>query len=135
MTRVFMMFGGALGFLAVLAGAFGAHGLEERLSARDLAIWEVAAHYQLAHAGVLFAVAWACERFRSQLMVFAGWFLLGGIALFCGSLYLLAVSELLTGTRQAWLGMVAPLGGLSFMGGWLCLFIGAFLSRKPAPKD
>jgi uncharacterized membrane protein YgdD (TMEM256/DUF423 family) len=100
-------------FLAVAAGAFGAHALKARLSAEMLAVWETAARYQVYHALGLFVVAWLAERGRRTDPV--GWLFLAGILLFSGSLFALA----LTGERR--LGAITPLGGLCFLAGWALL--------------
>src|SRR5262245_39118862 len=100
--------GAVLGFFGVLAGAFGAHALEGRLSPEMHAAWDTAARYQLMHAVVLLFAGWIGARV-------AGWLLVAGIVLFSGSLYALA----LTGVR--WLGAVTPLGGLGLLAGWLAL--------------
>ena len=115
MDRMFALLGALLAFLAVAAGAFGAHALRERLSPDLLDVFETAARYQMYHALALFAVAWAADRWPGAATTAAGWLFLGGIVLFSGSLYLLSLS----GVR--WLGAITPLGGLAFLAGWLAL--------------
>jgi uncharacterized membrane protein YgdD (TMEM256/DUF423 family) len=101
------------GALAVLAGAFAAHGLKARLSPDLLAVWETGARYHMYHALAMALAAMAGARWSPALF-------LAGIALFCGSLYALA----LTGT--GWLGAVTPIGGVLFIAGWICLAVCAF---------
>jgi uncharacterized membrane protein YgdD (TMEM256/DUF423 family) len=113
--RVFFSLGALSAFLSVAAGAFGAHALRTRLSLELLAVFETAARYQMYHALGLLAVAWAATRWPGPLLQWAGWLFVAGTVLFSGSLYLLA----LTGAR--WLGAITPLGGVAFLGGWLCL--------------
>ena len=84
-----------------------------------LAAFETGVRYQMYHAFALFAAAWGWARWHSRAFVFAGWLFVAGIAVFSGSLYVLA----LTGLR--WLGAITPLGGLAFLAGWLCLTWGA----------
>jgi uncharacterized membrane protein YgdD (TMEM256/DUF423 family) len=115
MERVFFLLGCISGFVAVAAGAFGAHGLRSRLAPDLLAIFETAARYQMYHALALLAVAWAATRWPGTLSGWAGWLFVVGTVIFSGSLYALA----LTGLR--WLGAITPIGGLCFLGGWLCL--------------
>lgn len=115
MHRTFWTLGCVFGFLAVAAGAFGAHALRARLGAEMLAVWETAARYQMYHALALLAVAMAGARWPAGGWTAAGWLFTAGIAVFCGSLYLLA----LTGTR--WLGAITPLGGVCFLAGWIAL--------------
>jgi uncharacterized membrane protein YgdD (TMEM256/DUF423 family) len=117
--RLFATLGAASAFVAVAAGAFGAHALRARLSPDLLAVFETGARYQMYHALGLLAVAWAATRWPGPWPVRAGWLFLAGTVLFSGSLYALA----LTGVR--WLGAVTPLGGAAFLAGWLCLAWGA----------
>ncbi|HEU4698740.1 MAG TPA: DUF423 domain-containing protein [Gemmatimonadales bacterium] len=119
--RLFFALGAVSAFLAVAAGAFGAHGLRARLAPELLAVFETAARYQMYHALALLAVAWVAGRVgpASALPAWAGWLFVAGTVLFSGSLYLLT----LTGTR--WLGAVTPLGGVAFLAGWLCLALSA----------
>jgi uncharacterized membrane protein YgdD (TMEM256/DUF423 family) len=109
----------AAGFLGVAFGAFAAHGLKATLSPELLAAFETGARYQMYHAFALFAAAWGFAHWRARAFVVAGWLFVAGIVIFSGSLYVLA----LTGVR-AW-GAVTPIGGLAFLGGWLCLAWGA----------
>jgi uncharacterized membrane protein YgdD (TMEM256/DUF423 family)/uncharacterized membrane protein YvlD (DUF360 family) len=121
--ETFAAVGGASGFVAVAAGAFGAHLLRERLSADLFAVFETAARYEMYHALGLLAVAVACARWPTPLLRGAGWLFVAGTVLFSGSLYALA----LTGTR--WLGAVTPFGGLCFLAGWLSFALGAWRGR------
>ncbi len=115
MVRHFFWIGSLSAGLSVAAGAFGAHGLRQRLSPEMLAVFETGARYQMYHALALLVTAWACQRWPGPVTVSAGWLFVAGTLVFSGSLYLLALS----GMR--WLGAVTPLGGLAFMAGWLCL--------------
>ena len=115
MDRVFFSLGAFSAFVAVAAGAFGAHALRSRLGTADLAIFETAARYQMYHALGLLGVAWATVRWPGSFSELAGWLFVGGTVLFSGSLYALA----LTGVR--WLGAITPLGGVAFLAGWICL--------------
>ena len=113
------------GFLGVALGAFAAHGLKAILAPDMLAVFETGVRYQMYHAFALFAAAWGWTRWQTRPFALAGGLFVAGIAIFCGSLYLLA----LTGTR--WLGAVTPLGGLAFLAGWLCLAWGAAAKMRP----
>jgi len=112
-TDFWLALGGINAFVAVAAGAFGAHGLKPRLSSELLAVFETGARYQMYHALGLLAVALVLGQGRSASA--AGWAMLAGIVLFSGSLYGLA----LTGIRA--LGAITPLGGLCFLTGWAIL--------------
>lgn len=115
MDRLFVTLGAASGFVAVAAGAFGAHALRARLAPDLLAVFETAARYQMYHALALLAVAWVAARWPGPLPQWAGWLFVLGTVLFSGSLYALALS----GVR--WLGAITPLGGAAFLAGWICL--------------
>src|SRR6185295_2034685 len=94
-------------------GAFGAHGLKDTLVANQTAaIWEKAVLYHFIHTVMLFVLS------QRPTLRSGPWFcFLIGIVIFSGSLYLLAVTNL------KWLGAITPIGGVSFIAGWLCLFL------------
>jgi len=134
MPRLFLLLGSALGLVAVGLGAYGAHGLSEKLAKLypgDSALaqrlhqnWETAARYQMYHALALLAVAWVVSYAPGRLSSAAGWLFFSGTLLFSGSLYVIT----LTGAK--WLGAaVTPLGGLILMAGWACLFLAALRAR------
>ena len=102
-----------LGFLAVSLGAFGAHSLKPLLIQHaTLEIWEKAVFYHFIHAVMLFLLAG-----RTPLASGPWWSFFIGIVIFSGSLYLLAV------TNTRWLGAITPIGGVSFLVGWLWLAV------------
>lgn len=105
--------GALFALLAVMAGAFGAHGLRRMVSERALEVFQTAVTYQMYHALALVLVALlaTCGLSRRLLGIAAG-FYLAGVLLFSGSLYLLVF------TGYHWLGPVTPLGGVCFMIGW-----------------
>jgi uncharacterized membrane protein YgdD (TMEM256/DUF423 family) len=115
MDRLFVVIGSLVALLGVAAGAFGAHGLKNRLTPDMLAVFETGVRYQLVHALALLAVAWVCSRWPGRAASAAGFLFLIGIVVFSGSLYLLA----LTGVRS--FGAVTPAGGVAFLAGWACL--------------
>ena len=115
MDRIFFIAGALSAFVAVAAGAFGAHGLKGRLDADMLTVFETGARYQMYHAFALVAAAWAAERWASAAVTASGWLFIVGTLLFSGSLYALSLS----GVR--WLGAITPLGGVAFLAGWLSL--------------
>ena len=116
--RQFAGIGAAYGFMAVAAGAFGAHALKGSLSPDHLATFETAARYQMYHALALFGVAWAYGLFPGQWTKAAGWLFVWGTAIFSGSLYALALSGVSV------LGAITPFGGLALLAGWASLGIG-----------
>ncbi|KPQ29877.1 MAG: putative small membrane protein [Marinobacter excellens HL-55] len=108
--------GAFAGLLAVMAGAFGAHGLRQVVSERGLEVFQTAVSYQMYHALILVAASlMPALGLSRRLLVMACGFWLVGIVLFSGSLYLLVLS----GAR--WLGPVTPVGGVCFMIGWALL--------------
>lgn len=115
MARTFWILGSLFALVAVGAGAFGAHALRARLTPDLLAVWETAARYQMYHALALLVVALGASRWPAAGWGAAGWLFTAGIAVFSGSLYVLALS----GVR--WLGAITPLGGAAFLAGWLML--------------
>jgi uncharacterized membrane protein YgdD (TMEM256/DUF423 family) len=106
----------------VILGAFGAHALRNRLPPEMLEIYRTGVLYQMFHAVALIAAAGICDRLRRPLRL--AWLFGGGIAIFSGSLYILA----LTGAR-IW-GAVTPLGGLALIGGWLWILF-SLISGRP----
>ena len=108
--------GSILMMLAVALGAFGSHALRGKISDYYLDVYKTAVLYHMIHALGLFAVAWVSTLTNDPKVNLAGIFLLTGIVLFSGSLYVLSV----TGIK--WLGAITPLGGLSFIAGWIILF-------------
>lgn len=121
--RALAVIGALSAAVAVAAGAFGAHGLKGSLSPESLAIFETGARYQMYHALALLFTAWAASRWPGGAVTTAGWAFVAGTILFSGSLYLLALS----GIR--WLGAVTPLGGISFLVGWIALAVAAWRGR------
>lgn len=116
-----VQFGAVWGFLAVALGAFGAHGLKERLiELGQLANFQTATHYHMFCALALVAVGLLALTGRAGTATqVAGWSLLLGSLVFSGSLYILAV----TGLR--WLGAITPIGGVAMLVGWLALAVAA----------
>ncbi|HLH03850.1 MAG TPA: DUF423 domain-containing protein [Bryobacteraceae bacterium] len=117
--------GALLMALGVALGAFGAHGLRDRLDAYSLSIYEKAVFYHFLHALGLLIIALLARAsaITPRVADQVGWLLLVGIILFSGSLYALAIS----GIRV--LGAITPLGGLSFIAAWLLLAYYAFRAR------
>jgi len=117
------LFVGAVnGFLAVAAGAFAAHGLETRVDARALQIFDTGAHYHLTHALALVAVGLVPKGSATGSANLAAWLFTAGIVLFSGSLYF----QVLAGSNA--LVLVTALGGLCFLAGWLTLAYAALKS-------
>lgn len=103
--------------VAIAAGAFGAHGLEGRLDARRLGIFETAARYHVIGAfGMMIAALLAVAGLR--LTATAGWILQAGVVVFSGSLYALALTDV------RGLGAITPIGGVGLMLGFVLIAVG-----------
>lgn len=114
--RGFVLAGCLAAFAGVALGAFGAHALRGSLDARLMGVWHTAVQYNLIHALGLVATGILAERGSGEAgFRLAGVLMLAGLLLFCGSLYLLAI------TGVSWLGVITPFGGLAFLAAWLLL--------------
>lgn len=111
----FLLFAALFGMLAVILGAFGAHGLEKLVDAKMLQRFHTGVEYQFYHALALGLVGVLWETKPSIWHSRAAWGFIVGILIFSGSLY----TYVLTGLTQ--FGMITPFGGLSFIVGWACL--------------
>lgn len=108
------MTGALFGFIAVALGAFGAHGLEGRLSEKAMDWWQTATLYALVHAAVITALGLA-KRTGFAHGDLAATTLVFGVIIFSGTLYGMALGA------PRWLGAITPLGGLSLLAGWALL--------------
>lgn len=116
MARLFITLAAVSGLLAVLLGAFGAHGLKQRVPADLMAVYHTGVQYHFWHTLALLGVGiLLLQGVQGKLWVVSGWLFAAGIVLFSGSLYVLAIS----GVR--WLGAITPIGGVLWMAGWICL--------------
>ena len=103
-------------FLVVILGAFGAHGLKERLSTEMMAIYQTGVQYHFYHAiGLLIVGILSFFLQVSPLIRWSGLLMVVGIVIFSGSLYLLSVTGL------HWLGTITPVGGTAFVTAWFLL--------------
>ena len=117
--QTFVVMGSILMVLAVAIGAFGAHALKSKITPDKLKVYEVGVQYHIAHALGLILVGMLVNQYPdAKIIVTGGWFLAAGIVLFSGSLYVLSVA------KARFLGPITPLGGLSFMAGWVLVVIG-----------
>jgi uncharacterized membrane protein YgdD (TMEM256/DUF423 family) len=115
-AKIFLLLGSLAMMIAVGLGAFGAHGLKDKLSADMLAVYRTGVDYHFYHALGLLALGMIAAHLpESDLVKWSGALMAAGIVLFSGSLYLLA----LTGTR--WLGAITPVGGAAWIVAWALL--------------
>jgi uncharacterized membrane protein YgdD (TMEM256/DUF423 family) len=127
-SRWVLSAGAGFALLAVVLGAFAAHGLKAMLDAQQLALFETASRYQMYHALALLVVGVMLtnRQFSRSLLKLAALAFILGIILFSGSLYLLAL------VGVSWLGAITPLGGIAFLSGWLVMMIAAL---KPVRQN
>ena len=112
--KTFIIIGAIAMAVGVILGAFGAHGLKNKLTPDLLAVYQTGVEYHLYHALGLILVGVLINQFpQVSGLHTGGWLLLAGILIFSGSLYVLAIS----GVR--WLGAITPIGGTAFIAGWL----------------
>jgi uncharacterized membrane protein YgdD (TMEM256/DUF423 family) len=137
MAQKITVLAGCLGALAVALGAFGAHGLQGYLAALEdgakrMEWWEKAVDYQLAHSLLLVMIGLLAARSPSRIWWMATAAVTAGVFFFSGGLYVMTLS----GMR--WLGMITPLGGLSYIAAWAFVSWGAkvaFSSAAPLPAQ
>lgn len=118
MWKLFIILGALNAAVAVGFGAFGAHGLEGRISARLIEVYQTGVQYHIMHALGLLAIGLVAAHIGgSALIAWSGWLLFAGIIIFSGSLYTMAF------TGIGWLGAITPIGGTAFIAGWILLVI------------
>ncbi|ADF41991.1 MULTISPECIES: DUF423 domain-containing protein [Priestia] len=118
--KLFLIIGAINAMLAVALGAFGAHGLEGKISEKYLEVWKTGVQYQMFHAMGLFVIAFLLNKFpQSSLLTASGWIMFAGIVLFSGSLYVLSTSGIKV------LGAITPLGGVAFIVAWILIVVAA----------
>lgn len=122
--KLFFITGSLFGLLAVMLGAFAAHGLQNSVDAKALAVFHTGVEYQFYHSFALLITGIVIHLFpTTRLLKIAGIAFLLGIIIFSGSLYLYVF------TANKVFGMITPIGGLSFIAGWICLSF-AFINMK-----
>ncbi len=123
MKSVFLLLASLSAMTGVGLGAFGAHGLKNVLSPELLTVYQTGVTYQMWHALGLMGISLVHQQSpESKLINWAGWLMFIGIILFSGSLYLLAILDL------KWIGIITPIGGVSFIMAWVLIAI--FATKK-----
>ena len=124
MHKGFLRTAAILGLLAVTLGAFGAHGLKQIVPPEAITTFETGVRYQFYHALALLATGMLFEKFPLRSIRYAGICFITGIVLFSGSLYALTLLQATSTVGLRGIGAITPFGGLFFIAGWLCLFLG-----------
>ena len=125
MHKKYIAIGAALAAIAVALGAFGAHGLKRIVPAETVQTFQTGVQYQMYHALALVLTGILYERSIPKFARIAGILFLIGIILFSGSLYVLTAGKATETTALDKAGIITPVGGLAFIGGWLFLFLAA----------
>ncbi|MFL6557549.1 MAG: DUF423 domain-containing protein [Bacillus sp. (in: firmicutes)] len=119
--KAFIIIGAINAFIAVALGAFGAHGLKDKLDAHYLEIWKTGVTYQMFHAIGILIIGLLISKVAaaSPQFTWSGWLMLAGIIFFSGSLYVLSL------TKIGILGAITPIGGVCFLAAWILIVVGA----------
>jgi len=128
-SRVWIIIGGLSAIIAIVAGATSAHYVSSEKAQQAVS---TAAQYQMWHSIALFIIAWLISRadvVQAKWYKRAGQFFCSGIVLFSGSLYGFALYGSIP------FPLMTPIGGLSFILGWIFLVIGAFRASPKQPED
>ncbi len=127
MSRQIVITASILGMLAVIAGAFAAHGLKQYLTVEELEIWHTGVQYQFYHVFALLFLSTYTNPARPGRIAY--YLFTFGILFFSGSLYLLACRGLLGWGWLIVMGPITPLGGLLLIGGWATMAFSAFRNK------
>ncbi len=120
MLKLFVILGSLNALLSVALGAFGAHGLKDKLTVKMLETYQTGVHYHMIHSLGLIFIAILADKLEGSLTTWSGWLMFAGIVLFSGSLYILSISGV------KWFGAITPLGGVAFIAAWLLLALSAW---------
>lgn len=126
MHKIFLQLASVMGALSVALGAFGAHALKRIASDAAVNIFETGVRYQFYHVFALVIVGILYRDFSNKWMLWAGNLFIIGIILFSGSLYILTWLKASSRPGLDWVGIITPFGGLAFVAGWICMFVGLY---------
>jgi uncharacterized membrane protein YgdD (TMEM256/DUF423 family) len=124
MHKAYLITGCVFAGLAVVLGAFGAHGLKKLVALETVASFQTGVQYQMYHAFALLILAIVYERWTNNYIQYAGFFFIAGILLFSGSLYLLVSFKAMNKVIFPAIGFITPIGGLLFITGWVLFVLG-----------
>ena len=126
--KKYLIIGGVFMVLAVLIGAFGAHGLKAAIG-DNTSTFETGSKYHFYHALGIILIALVHHNYPSRLLKYASMLLIAGIVFFSFSLYLLALRDAWNLQNWKFLGPMTPIGGVFFVLGWILFVIGVLKSR------
>jgi uncharacterized membrane protein YgdD (TMEM256/DUF423 family) len=127
MNKSIVIIGIVMLVMAIVLGAFGAHALKEHLTPEKLNTFEVGVRYQVYHGLAFLILGFSADKFQFSLklptrLIFVG------VLMFSGSIYFLAIQEML-GVSLKFLGPITPLGGLLMITGWLLFMVKIMRSK------
>jgi uncharacterized membrane protein YgdD (TMEM256/DUF423 family) len=124
MAKIYLVLGSVLAGLAVILGAFGAHGLKQLVPPETVTTYQTGVQYQMYHAFAILVIGILAERAANTAFLnYAGMSFLTGIVLFSGSLYLMASLKAVNKVGVSGIGIITPIGGLFFILGWILFLI------------
>lgn len=123
MHKRFVTIGASLGAVAVALGAFGAHGLKKIVDAETVQTFQTGVQYLMYHSLALLLTGILYEKCSQKMTRIAGILFITGIVLFSGSLFLLTAGRAAGTHSLDKAGIITPLGGVSFIAGWVFLFL------------
>lgn len=124
MHKKYLIIAALLGAVSVALGTFAAHGLKKIATEQIITVFETGVKYQFYHVFALIAVGVLYQQFTNKFIKNAGLFFILGIILFSGSLYLHTLKEIKNIPSLSWVVFITPLGGISFIIGWILLALG-----------
>ncbi|MBX2930446.1 MAG: DUF423 domain-containing protein [Chitinophagaceae bacterium] len=124
MHKRYLIIAALLGAVSVALGAFAAHGLKNVATEQVITVFETGVKYQLYHVFALLATGILYNYFTNKNVKNAGLFFIAGIVLFSGSLYLYTLKEVMNIPSLSWVVFITPLGGVTFIIGWILLALG-----------
>ena len=130
MNKKFIATGALLGAIAVALGAFGAHGLKKVVDAETVQTFQTGVQYQMYHSLALLITGLLYEKCSQKLIRITGVLFIIGIILFSGSLYVLTAGRAGEMSSLDKFGIITPFGGVSFIAGWVFLFLAAMKKSK-----
>lgn len=128
MNKQIIIVASVFGILAVILGAFGAHGLKNLIDPTGIEVWKTAVSYHFYHTFALLFLALVPASGIKNVKLTA-WFFVLGILFFSGSLYLISLKDILGISQLSILGPITPLGGLFFILGWFSILYAALKNK------